>query len=34
MQDNVNMEVEKEAVFGIVPVLQHEKLYGFLDPFK
>jgi len=33
MQDNVNSEVEKEAVFGIAPVLQREKLYGFLDAF-
>lgn len=33
MKNNVNHEVEKEAVFGIVPVLQNEKLYGFFDAF-
>ncbi|NLK77185.1 MAG: permease, partial [Clostridiales bacterium] len=33
MKNNVNHEVEKEAVFGIVPVLQSEKLYGFFDAF-
>jgi len=33
MQDNINSEVEKEAVFGIAPVLQCEKIYGFLDAF-
>ena len=33
MSNNVNREIEKEAVFGIIPVLQNEKLYGFLDAF-
>lgn len=33
MKNNVNQEVEKEAIFGIAPVLQSEKLYGFFDAF-
>lgn len=33
MKNNVNREVEKEAIFGIIPILQNEKLYGFLDAF-
>lgn len=33
MSNNVNMEIEKEALFGILPVLQKEKIYGFLDAF-
>ena len=28
---NVNEQIEKEALFGIAPVLGREKLYGFLD---
>ena len=28
---NVNKSVEKEAFFGIAPVLKKEKLYGFID---
>ncbi len=32
MKDN-SKEIEREAVFGIVPVLQKEKIYGFLDAF-
>ena len=28
---DVNKQVEKEALFGIAPVLKREKLYGFLD---
>ena len=28
---DVNKQVEKEAFFGIAPVLKREKLYGFLD---
>ena len=33
MRHNANLQVEKEAVFGIAPVLQNEKIYGFLDAF-
>ncbi len=33
MGNNVNQEVEKEAVFGIAPILQKEKIYGFFDAF-
>lgn len=33
MSNNVNSEIEKEAVFGIIPILQNEKIYGFLDAF-
>ncbi len=29
--NNINKEIEKEAFFGIAPVLKKEKLYGFLD---
>lgn len=29
--NNVNKQVEKEAFFGIAPILKNEKLYGFLD---
>lgn len=29
--NNVNKQVEKEAFFGIAPILKKEKLYGFLD---
>lgn len=29
--NDVNKQVEKEAFFGIAPVLKKEKLYGFLD---
>jgi NCS1 family nucleobase:cation symporter-1 len=28
---DVNKSVEKEAFFGIAPVLKKEKLYGFID---
>lgn len=28
---NVNQQIEKESVFGIVPVLKDKKIYGFLD---
>ena len=31
MAQDVNTQVEKEALFGIAPVLKKEKLYGFLD---
>ena len=31
MKNKNNIEIEKEAMFGIVPVLQSEKIYGFLD---
>jgi NCS1 family nucleobase:cation symporter-1 len=31
LKENINKEIEKEAAFGIVPVLQKEKIYGFLD---
>ena len=31
MANDVNKQVEKEALFGIAPVLKKEKLYGFLD---
>ena len=31
MSVNVNEQIEKEALFGIAPVLNREKLYGFLD---
>lgn len=31
MAQNVNTQVEKEALFGIAPVMKKEKLYGFLD---
>jgi NCS1 family nucleobase:cation symporter-1 len=33
MNNNVDKQMEKEAVFGIIPVLQNEKIYGFLDAF-
>ncbi len=29
--NNINKEVEREAFFGIAPILKKEKLYGFLD---
>ena len=29
--NNVNEQIEKEALFGVAPVLGKEKLYGFLD---
>ncbi|MBR6835462.1 MAG: permease, partial [Oscillospiraceae bacterium] len=29
--DSINSQVEKEAVFGTVPVLTKNRLYGFLD---
>ncbi len=28
---NVNEQVEKEALFGVAPIMKKEKLYGFLD---
>lgn len=31
MKENVNTAIEKEALFGIAPVLKKERLYGFLD---
>ena len=31
MKQEVNSQVEKEALFGIAPVLTKEKLYGFMD---
>lgn len=31
MKNNVDSQIEKEALFGIAPVLNKEKLYGFLD---
>lgn len=33
MNSNVEKQMEKEAIFGIIPVLQNEKVYGFLDAF-
>ncbi len=33
MKNDVNQQIEKEVVFGIVPVLQNEKIYGFMDAF-
>lgn len=33
MNNNVDKQIEKEAIFGIIPVLQNEKIYGFLDAF-
>ncbi|OPZ89089.1 MAG: cytosine permease [Firmicutes bacterium ADurb.Bin419] len=33
MNNDINKEIEKEAVFGITPVLQSEKIYGFMDAF-
>ncbi|MDS0525838.1 cytosine permease [Clostridium sp. SHJSY1] len=33
MDNNVDKQMEREAVFGIIPVLQNEKIYGFLDAF-
>lgn len=33
MNNKVNKQVEKEAIFGIAPVLQKDKLYGFIDAF-
>ena len=29
--NKTDKQIEKEAVFGIAPVLNSEKLYGFLD---
>ena len=29
--NNSNKQIEKEAFFGIAPILKNEKLYGFLD---
>lgn len=29
--ENINKQIEKEAFFGIAPILKKEKLYGFLD---
>ena len=31
MKQEVNSQVEKEALFGIAPVLTKEKMYGFMD---
>ncbi|MBQ8827502.1 MAG: cytosine permease [Oscillospiraceae bacterium] len=31
MKQEVNSQIEKEALFGIAPVLTKEKLYGFMD---
>ena len=31
MKQDVNTQIEKEALLGIAPVLKKEKLYGFLD---
>ncbi|WP_010250101.1 cytosine permease [Acetivibrio cellulolyticus] len=33
MKNDINQEIEKEAVFGITPILQSEKIYGFMDAF-
>ncbi len=33
MNNSVEKQVEKEAVFGTLPILQKEKIYGFLDAF-
>ncbi|HNY31061.1 MAG TPA: hypothetical protein PKO15_09240 [Fibrobacteria bacterium] len=33
MDSEVNSQVEKEVVFGILPVLPKERKYGFLDAF-
>lgn len=31
MKTDVNKQIEKEALFGVVPLLNSDKLYGFLD---
>lgn len=31
MKINKNEQIEKEAVFGVIPILNSEKVYGFLD---
>lgn len=33
MRGDVNHLVEKEAVFGVLPILRRSKIYGFLDAF-
>ncbi|MDF2674808.1 MAG: permease [Clostridiales bacterium] len=33
MNNNVDRQIEKEAIFGIIPVLQSDKIYSFLDAF-
>ena len=33
MKNDINQAVEKEALFGIVPVLKKGRIYGFLDAF-
>ncbi len=33
MKKDIDNQIEKEAVFGIVPILKNEKIYGFWDAF-
>jgi len=33
MSNEIDRQVEKEAVFGILPILKSGKIYGFLDAF-
>ena len=33
MKDNLDKQIEKEAVFGIMPIGTKQKQYGFLDAF-
>lgn len=33
MNKEINKQIEKEAIFGIVPILNEEKVYGFWDAF-
>ena len=33
MKENLDKQIEKEAIFGILPVGIKQKQYGFLDAF-
>lgn len=33
MKSNINQQIEKEAVFGIVPIAQNQKIYSFFTAF-
>ena len=33
VKKDVDKQIEKDAIFGIAPLLQSEKIYGFLDAF-
>lgn len=33
MQREIDQTIEKESIFGVIPVLSHKKLYRFLDAF-